>query len=205
MSTSLSIRSWIRRLEGGDRVAVERLWKHYFERLVAVARHKLLGVPRQMADEEDVVLSALKSFCRAARQRRFPRLADSGDLWQILVMLTRNKAAKLRDYHRRDKRDARRVQQMSPPAADADALFLDLIESSEPDPQFAALVAEQCQFLLELLPDEQLRQMALRKMEGYTNDEIATQFCCAPATVERRLARIRKCWLRAIEEERSPS
>jgi len=35
------------------------------------------------------------------------------------------------------------------------------------------------------------RRVALAKMEGYTNDEIAAQLECAPRTVERKLRLIR--------------
>lgn len=55
-------------------------------------------------------------------------------------------------------------------------------------------VAEQCQRLLDGLGDETLRTVALRKMEGYSNDEIAAQLECAPRTVTRKLRRIRVLW-----------
>ena len=45
-----------------------------------------------MADEEDVALSAFKSFVRAVQEDRFLKLDDRDDLWQILVMLTLRKA-----------------------------------------------------------------------------------------------------------------
>ena len=50
MSSSGSITAWIQRLQEGDRAAVERIWKGYYSRLVAVARKKLHGLPRDMAD-----------------------------------------------------------------------------------------------------------------------------------------------------------
>src|SRR5262249_58883011 len=121
------------------------LWERYFDGLVMSAREKLQGVPRQMADEEDIALSELKSFCRAAEQKRFPKLEDSGDLWEILVRLTRNKAADLHKYHRRARRDFRRAQPFLPLTADPPAgpggVFIDLIRDEEPDPQFAAEAA----------------------------------------------------------------
>jgi DNA-directed RNA polymerase specialized sigma24 family protein len=64
----------------------------------------------------------------------------------------------------------------------------------EPSPEFALQVAEQCRRLLDGLEDETLRTVALRKMEGYSNDEIAAQLECAPRTVTRKLRRIRVLW-----------
>jgi DNA-directed RNA polymerase specialized sigma24 family protein len=64
----------------------------------------------------------------------------------------------------------------------------------EPTPEFAAEVAEECQRLLDRLDDDGMRAIALRKMGGDTNDEIAARLGCAPRTVERRLRLIRRIW-----------
>ena len=44
--------------------------------------------------------------------------------------------------------------------------------------------------------------MAMWKMEGYTNDEIAAKLGVSVATVERKLARIRATWARGAGHER---
>jgi DNA-directed RNA polymerase specialized sigma24 family protein len=44
------------------------------------------------------------------------------------------------------------------------------------------------------LEDDQLRAVALAKMEGCTNEEIAQRLKCSVPTVERKLQRIRKTW-----------
>jgi RNA polymerase sigma factor (sigma-70 family) len=194
VSESGSITQWVKQLQDGERAAVQRLWEAYVRKLIQLAHKKLQGLPPQLADPEDVALSAFKSFCRAVEENRFPRLEDRHDLWQILVMLTRNKAGDLRDYHRRSRRDHRRTRGQADMSRAESETFSELLQRGEPDPQFAAEVAEECQRLLQLLPDEPLRQIALRKLEGYTNSEIADLFHCAPATIERRLARIRNCW-----------
>src|SRR5262249_13800208 len=68
------------------------------------ARARLRGAPLAAADEEDVALSAFKSFCRAAGEDRFPKLADRDDLWQVLAMLVGRKAADLREREGCEKR-----------------------------------------------------------------------------------------------------
>jgi len=55
-------------------------------------------------------------------------------------------------------------------------------------------MADACHCLLEQLPDEALRQVALWKLEGYSNAEIAAKLACIERTVERKLARIRRIW-----------
>jgi DNA-directed RNA polymerase specialized sigma24 family protein len=55
-------------------------------------------------------------------------------------------------------------------------------------------VAEEFRRRLEALPNDELRAVALAKMEGYNNAEIAARLAVAERTVERRLTLIRKLW-----------
>ena len=55
-------------------------------------------------------------------------------------------------------------------------------------------MAEECRRLLELLGDATLRSVAVWKMEGYTNAEIADKLGCVAVTVERKLQLIRSLW-----------
>jgi len=51
---------------------------------------------------------------------------------------------------------------------------------------------------LESLGDATLRRIALLKMEGFSNDEIAAQLDCGLRSVVRKLDVIRKRWLREV-------
>ena len=75
---------------------------------------------------------------------------------------------------------------------------LDQVLGREPSPEFALQVAEECQGLLDRLGDDTLRCVALRRMEGYRNEEIASQLGCSPRTVARKLRRIRTLWSQEI-------
>jgi DNA-directed RNA polymerase specialized sigma24 family protein len=55
-------------------------------------------------------------------------------------------------------------------------------------------MTEECRRLLDRLGDETLRAVALWKMEGYTNREIAGKLGCVEHTVERKLRSIRLVW-----------
>jgi DNA-directed RNA polymerase specialized sigma24 family protein len=61
-------------------------------------------------------------------------------------------------------------------------------------------VADECRRLLDLLPDPELRQIALWKVEGYTNEEIAARLDCVARTVERKVSRIRLLWKHELKE-----
>jgi DNA-directed RNA polymerase specialized sigma24 family protein len=150
------------------------------------------GRPQASADAEDVALSAFDSFCRGAAEDRFPRLSDRQDLWELLVLLTARKICRLVQRERTQKRGGGTVQQMSSLDSE-DAAAWEMI-GREPTPDFAAQVADECRRLLEKLGGDELREVALAKMEGYTNAEIAQRLKVVERTVERRLGLIRKLW-----------
>jgi DNA-directed RNA polymerase specialized sigma24 family protein len=192
MPSGGNVTHWLRLLRAGEREVVQQLWQRYHRSLVVLARQKLGDLPRAAADEEDVALSAFDSFIRRAQGGRFPQLEDRHDLWQLLIVITTRKARDLAEHEGRDKRDWRRVQAEADGEEDG-ALIRSLI-GREPDPAFAAQVAEECQRLMALLPDPDLRRVALFKLEGHTNEEIAAQVERSLATVERWLNLIRKHW-----------
>jgi DNA-directed RNA polymerase specialized sigma24 family protein len=192
-----SVTVWIAELKAGDAEAAQRIWQGYFERLVQLARARLLGRPRASADEEDAALSAFDSFCRGAAPGKFPRLLDRDDLWQLLVMLTARKAYRLIRDERRHKRGGGAVRQLSALGED---VALGEIIGREPTPDFAAQVAEECQRRLDLLGDPDLRTVALAKMEGRTNAEIAAHLGVVERTVERYLQLVRNVWTEEADE-----
>ena len=187
MSAEGSITRLLGPLKAGDEAAVQRVWEAYYERLVQLARARLGDSPRRAADEEDAALSAFDGFCRAVAAGRFPRLFDRDDLWQVLLVITGRKAKNLRKYELALKRGAGLA------AADPSTAFADLV-GREPDPGVAADVADRCRDLLDRLGDAELRAVAVWKMEGHTNEEIAAKLGRAVGSVERKLRTIRAVW-----------
>jgi RNA polymerase sigma factor (sigma-70 family) len=182
---------------GGDGAA-QFLWERYFDRLVRLARASLRTTPHRGAveDEEDAALSAFDSFCQGVAKGRFPRLGDRDDLWRLLVVITRRKVLDQLRRQSAGKRDARRVvseSALTGEDAEGDG-GLDHITGPEPTPEFAAMVAEESRRLLDRLQDETLRQVAIWRMEGYTDDEVAARLGCSRSSVQRKLSRIRQLW-----------
>lgn len=198
MSSEGSVTRWLDQLKAGDAAAAEQLWQRFFPRLVALARQKLAGTRRGPVDEEDVVLSAFDSFFQRAEQGRFPQLHDRDDLWQLLVVITVRKAINVRVKENRQKRGGGRRYEWTDPEAQYQTL--DLTPDPQPSPDLAAQLAEEYQRLLALLPTEELRQIAVWKMEGWTSAEMAGQLGVVPRTIERRLEAIRQCWEQEVGE-----
>jgi DNA-directed RNA polymerase specialized sigma24 family protein len=191
MTATGSVTHWIGQLKAGDPAAAQKLWEGYFQRMVELARQKLQGLPRRAADEEDVALSAFKSFCLGAHGGRFPQLRDRNSLWPLLVAITAHKAVDLLRHERRRKRGGPPGDAGGPARPEAE---LEQIIGREPTPEFALQVAEECQQLLDRLGDDELRAVALWKMEGFTVAEIAARLSCVSRTVERKLQVIRTLW-----------
>jgi RNA polymerase sigma factor (sigma-70 family) len=184
MSTAESVSHWIQAIKDGDHDAVQKLMERYFQRLAQLARKKLRAIP-QLADYgEDVALIAFNSLIRGAERGRFPQLLHRDDLWRLLVVLTIRKAI---DVLRKEKREQHKQNE-----------DIEQILSSEPTPEQAIEIADECRRLLDRLGDAELRAIALWKLEGYTNDEIAAKLDCVRRTVERRLQLIRQIWEQEI-------
>lgn len=192
MSQETSPTIWLKQLQNGNREAAARLWEIYYGKLVVLARRKLEGRTRLVADEEDVALSAFRSFYRGLENHRFPDINSRDDLWKILVTITLRKVLHLVRDESRQKRGGGWTQLVES-SADAEALIAQLA-GEEPTPEFAAEVAEQCERLLQQLPSADLVELAIMKMEGYTNEEIAAKWGRAERTVERKLQLIRQIW-----------
>ncbi len=195
MSAEGSITRLLGPLKAGDEAAIQKVWETYFERLVRLARAKLGARPRRAADEEDAALSAFDGFCRAVSEGRFPQLFDRDDLWQVLLVLTTRKAANLIKREGALKRGLARTVPIDPAETDGGRAFVELV-GREPEPAVAAEVADQCRELFERLTDADLRPVAVMKMEGYSNGEIAVRIGRSLGSVERKLRLIRTLWSR---------
>jgi DNA-directed RNA polymerase specialized sigma24 family protein len=194
VSRSGSVSAWLDSLQAGHREAAERLWGRFASRLVALARARLQGAPRRASDEEDAVLSAFASFCQGALEGRYPELHNRSNLWNLLVAITLRKVSDQILHETRQKRGGGAVRSEADLIEDGEVSPFESLMAHEPTPALAAELTEQFHRLLELLRAPDLRAIALLKMEGYTNDEIASRLDCVRSTVQRKLNLIRACW-----------
>lgn len=184
--------------------AAQHLWERYCPRLLELAQRHLRGLPRRAADEEDVVVVAFERFCRAAQQRRFAQLQDRNDLWQLLLVLTEREAVNQVRATVRQKRGGGQLRgesALDQPDEAGDGRAIEQVEDPKPTPEFAAQLTENLEARLRRLGEPVLRDIALFKLEGFTNEEIADKLGCSLPTVERKCRRIRKIWQEEPEHE----
>lgn len=196
MASEGSITRCIVLLRQGEDAAAQLIWERYFPQLVRLARSQLADSPGRSADEEDIALSALDRFCRAVHQGRYPELADRHGLWRLLLQITTHRVQDQGRYERRVRRGAGHVYRESDltDGTNCEGHDLDEVADDGATPEFAAVMVEQCRRLLARLEDPKLQTLAIAKMDGTSNEEIATQWACSLRTVERRLKLIRDIW-----------
>jgi DNA-directed RNA polymerase specialized sigma24 family protein len=136
-----------------------------------------------------------RSFCQRQQRGDFD-LAGRDELWNLLVTITLRKARNAAQRHRYGIRDVR-CEQADGEGGEADEASrwaLEQMEAADPTPAEAAVLNEELERRLQALGDPVLRQVALRKLEGYTNKEIAQAMGKVERTVERKVERIREKW-----------
>ena len=195
---SESVTEWIDQLKLGDSYAAQKLWRRYISELVRLA-DKMLGRRRlRLGDGEDVASRAFSSFLKCVENGKFPNLSDREDLWQIMVMLTDRRAKDHLDKEFAKKRGNNKIvdRKLSHHRNnnDDECAGLDWLVDQKPTPDFAVQFAEEIKIMFDRLDSDELRRIAMAKLEGYTNREIAEKEQLSQRTIERRLKLIRAIW-----------
>jgi DNA-directed RNA polymerase specialized sigma24 family protein len=193
MSLSGTITKCIRDLEAGEssrrNAAARELWEYFFADLMCFARRRFQSAhaSRGSADEEDAAERAFTKVCRGIESGQL-KLNSRVDLHKVLRFTTTREVISL--LHRA-KRDA---------GLASDDVVLRQVPDSALPPELLLLAFDACQRLLDLLESDELRQIAIWKLAGHTNEAIRTQLGCSQATVERILAHIREIWRKKWDE-----
>lgn len=195
MSQAESVSGWIEELRKGDSDAATMIFQRFYGRVVQIAARRLRDARKRSSDEEDVAQRAMASLFRRLQEGQFPDLSSENDLWKLLATITERKALnQLRD-ERRLKRNAGRIRGESAFGDTAESTpGINAVPGRELNPQFASLFTDSVQQLLSLLNQDE-QQVAMMKLDGMTNPEVAESLQCSLSTVQRRLQVVRMVWL----------
>jgi DNA-directed RNA polymerase specialized sigma24 family protein len=113
-----------------------------------------------------------------------------------MLVMTGRKISKRHRFDRQLKRDNRRLL--------TDSYFVQNSQdrnspnlypsAAEPTPELLAEFADTSSALIEALGTDNLKDVALLRIEGFDDCEIASRLQCSRSTVQRRLVMIRKIW-----------
>lgn len=192
------------RVRDGQDDAITELWNTYFQRLVRLAAKRLPANLKRSGDEEDIAISAFNSFIAGIRRDQFPDLSGPDNLWGLLITLTGRKVNAHLRFQTRQKRGGGAVRGESvfmDPSDQPRSPGIDAVSGQEMTADLKVELEEACNRLLDQLPDEQLRQMAVMRMDGFLVDEIADRLGLSKRATERRLQLIRRTWSEAAHLE----
>jgi DNA-directed RNA polymerase specialized sigma24 family protein len=192
---------WYQSLQDGDEQAAEKLFEHCFPRLLRYARAKLPENLKRALDEEDVALSAFKSFCKGAQAGALGEIQGRDELWRLLACITARKGMAYIRHETRQKRGGGKLRGESifrspgqPSGDNSGQPGIQNVADARCSPAALAELEDECRHLLDILQDETLQTIALLRMEGYSVEEIAARIGSAKRSVERRLNLIRRIW-----------
>lgn len=176
----------------GSNSAATLLWDHFASKLYRLAETRLRN-QAGMCGSDDIALDAFYSFLKGQQNGRFSDLTTRDQAWKMLAVIVIRKAINALRYEHRQRRNR---------ASTTSQATVDLAAQANPaeEAQWLCIhegshsLNEIMEELLSKLDDSQLRQIAIDKLYGYTNQEIARKQACSLATVERRLRLIRARW-----------
>jgi RNA polymerase sigma-70 factor, ECF subfamily len=176
----------VERWRQGDDEAADLLFSRYFERMMRVIGHQLAPSVGARVDPEDVAQSVFRTVFRRMQQGEFKFRNDS-DLWKLLVTITLNKARSTNVRHRAARRDVTREQHLGELPLDEG-----LMQRLQDQPSISAVIAfkETLALVLGKLTDDERTMIELR-LEGYSQEEIASKLGMSSRNVRRKMDVIR--------------
>ena len=183
MSERGSITNVLSAFSAGDADAFRTIWERYLPRVTRLADRVLANRPRAVCDEHDVAQSAFASFWRRANQAGFPQLDNRDDLWAILSTITTRKALAQIRAETAEKRGGL-VRQVA----------LDDAAVTTASPHYNDIDVV-CDELLTRLGEDELQTIALMRLMGFSNPEIAAELDCSLRRIERKVQLIKATWI----------
>ncbi len=165
----------------GDHLAAEKLWKRYWPRLLTLADRRMARYRRRELDEEDVALSAMRTFLRRAELGQFDGLDDEPALWNLLCVIL---ARKVYAAHRKQEALKRSASK---------SMSLDEEPAANPRIDDEVIFAETLAELLEAVGSK-VEPFVILRLEGNDYEEIAERLGVSTRTVERRISEARVAW-----------
>lgn len=197
MAAHGSVTGWIERVRFGEDSKLEPIFERYFARLQEFAKPRIRSGSRVVSSEDDVALSVLRSLWEGLQRGSFGYVKNRRDLWSLLIRVS---VRKIIDNQRRLTR--RGMGRMEVRSCDVEARRIDTLKNpilerlafEGDDPARVAHVVELSQTFLARLDGDEMRNVALLKIQGYTAAEIAREISKSTRTVERKLRIIRQTW-----------
>ena len=181
-----SVTAWLGELKGGDQDAISGLWMRYYERMRICARNAVRGADVGGFDDEDIATMAFTQFAERALSGQFQDLVNRNQLWKLLSVITSRTAyGKLNREYAAKRGGSNQARPFAEIEGEADR---------KQTPRSLVAARDELIRLLESLGSDELREVALLSMEGYSTRDIAHFIGSTQRTVQRMLVLIRDGW-----------
>jgi DNA-directed RNA polymerase specialized sigma24 family protein len=186
-ATGDSVSEWLDQAKRGNCEALGLLWKRYYDRIASRADSKLPKMGH--IDGSDVAAIAFECFYFHIRKKPSPELTNRNDIWKVLISIVDRKIVDTVRKNKSKKRGGHFHSHV------LDGKVIELPPANDPVVHLTA--NEEFLRLLNLLnPTE--KQIAIARLEGFDNKEIADMISKSDRTVVAKLTKIRLLW----EEEK---
>ena len=192
-SSDGSITKAVAGLQVSDEAAAQLIWDRFFSRLCQFAETRIYRRNKRHLEADDIAASAFMALVEGVREKRFEKVRNRDELWQMLILIAARKTINAQKHIDRDRRGGGNVQGDSAFGDSGIGSVVDFV-NRDLDPQVGAQLQELSENLLAQLPSDELRKIALMRMAGHSNAEIAETLQCTTRTVERKLNLIRRLW-----------
>jgi DNA-directed RNA polymerase specialized sigma24 family protein len=179
--------------------AVRFLWERYFNRLCGFIEGQLYSRHKRINSADEVASDAFLALLDGVKQSRFHSVRNRDELWQMLTLIGARRSTNIRIKHNRQKVGGGKVQGESAFGSRGIGDLADFIQRDLSPDDYVEL-QEMIEDLLSQLPDSQVREVALLRMSGYSNSEIAEKIGRVERTVELKLKLIRTIWSQSLED-----
>lgn len=186
--SSGSVTQWIADLRNGDPDAASKIWTRFVDRLRCIAKTRFRHSSCRVGYADEVVTDAFVDFFKKGPDQ-FESLVNRVELWQILVTITERRVIDVIRKELARKRGSGNVRN------GLNDSICSLSGLTKP-PDVELMMIETFSERLEQLNDEKLSELAIGKMEGLSNLELAMKHGTSLRSIERKLSLIRKIWIR---------
>ena len=183
-------RDLLHRYREGQEDAATALYKRYAQRLQRLAEKKTDTRMAGRIDPEGIVQSVFRTFFRRVAQGQY-EVAEGGDLWNLLLVISLNKLRKEATKQQTAKRDIRRTHSL---------LESDEKHSDGKEDEALVFLKLTIEEILSTLTAPE-REIVVMRIEGHEINHIADKSKRAKRSVERILQSFRARLKATIESE----
>ncbi len=167
------------------------------ERVCARALGNLPQKPGAIVSAESKAISTINSVLKGVGEGRWRSLEDEGGLLRLMISIASRKCIdEKRAFYARKNGGGRIVSNSGPAGEETGSDLIDAYARTMETPEFACDMTERCQEMLNLLSAKD-QLIAQKRLEGYTEKEIADLMGMARRTVQNHIQTIRNIWTAA--------